>query len=194
MVNLITQRPAMGPGGMKRLALLLLLYVISFANFVDGIGGSSSSTATTSTVPLAKAAAKEKGGEREEIDRSKSPSELDKAFKASWASVMGFAGRNSQKIGKLIPSGQASPIMLTPPELIFKDTPICIPAVALVDVVNRSPKENLHLLEISANHPHFYPAMFKAQVLPPHGTTTIQVTFLPQAVGAIETSLTVRSR
>lgn len=85
------------------------------------------------------------------------------------------------------------PVLVQPPVLIFKNSPICIPAVAIIDVVNRSPNKELQLLHITAANPQFYPAMFKPQVLQPMGRTSVQVIFLPRTLGSIETTITVRA-
>lgn len=61
---------------------------------------------------------------------------------------------------------QANPVNVNvqPPVLVFKDTPICIPTVALIDVVNNFADRSVRLLGITAQHPQFYPAMFQPQV------------------------------
>jgi hypothetical protein len=82
-------------------------------------------------------------------------------------------------------------ILVQPPVLVFKNTPLCIPAVALIDVVNRSPDKDVQLLGITSQNPQFYPAMFKPQVLPPYGRSSVQVIFLPRSLGAVETNLMV---
>lgn len=88
-------------------------------------------------------------------------------------------------------SDQHESVLVQPPVLVFKDSPVCIPAVSLIDVINRSPTKELHVTGIVSENYQFHPAMFKPQVLEPYGRTSIQVIFLPRTVGAVETTLKV---
>jgi len=83
------------------------------------------------------------------------------------------------------------PVVIQPTTLVFKASPICIPAVAIIDLINRSPDKDLQLLQVTAGNPQFYPAMFKPQILQPMGRTSLQVIFLPRTLGTIETTITV---
>lgn len=57
-----------------------------------------------------------------------------------------------------------SVVDVQPPVLDFKDTPICVPTVGLIDVVNNFPDRTVRLLGMVAHSPHLYPAMFQPQV------------------------------
>ena len=75
--------------------------------------------------------------------------------------------------------------------LIFKHSPTCIPAVALIDLENAGLEGEVQVLSISSDQPQFHPAMFKPHVLPPGSRTQVQIIYLPRAAGDSEGTLTI---
>jgi len=93
------------------------------------------------------------------------------------------------------PLGQPAPtdglLRVSPPVLIFKHSPTCIPAVALIDLENAGLEGEVQVLSISSDQPQFHPAMFKPHVLPPGSRTQVQIIYLPRSAGDSEGTLTI---
>ena len=56
----------------------------------------------------------------------------------------------------------------------------------------RSDKEELHLYSVSTDNLHFHPALFKPAVLPPLGSVSISVVFLPRTLGQVSGTLVMK--
>ena len=110
---------------------------------------------------------------------------------ASWrggggGGAFGLVGASASSVPPAHPT-----VAVDPPLLLYQNSPICVPAVSQIDVINTSERDELQVYAITADNVQFHPAMFKPQVLQPGARATIQVIFLPRVVGSVEGALTI---
>lgn len=89
-------------------------------------------------------------------------------------------------------NGDINSIQIEPSQLIFKNSPTCIPSISMIDILNIHETEELQILSIKSDNSQFHPAIFKPQVLLPEGRASIQIIYLPRNIGSnIECKLTI---
>ncbi|CAM9524104.1 unnamed protein product, partial [Chrysoparadoxa australica] len=86
---------------------------------------------------------------------------------------------------------KASLLVTEPAVLRFEDSTVCIPSVQGVTVMNvgDTGEERIEVSAASLDHHQFEVSAFEPVVLQPQETTTLQIAFLPQSMGALTASL-----
>lgn len=82
-------------------------------------------------------------------------------------------------------------VEVVPRLLVFKNSPICIPSIGTIEVVNTAEDAELQVLSIESDDSQFHPAFIKPIMVPPGERTAVQVLYLPRFVGQVEAELTV---
>ena len=114
------------------------------------------------------------------------PAAAGRAGAAAAAAAFGLVGASASSVPPAHPT-----VAVDPPLLLYQNSPICVPAVSQIDVINTSERDELQVYAITADNVQFHPAMFKPQVLQPGARATIQVIFLPRVVGSVEGALMI---
>ncbi|XP_070552188.1 transmembrane protein 131-like isoform X2 [Ptychodera flava] len=99
---------------------------------------------------------------------------------------------NGKNVDSIRQPGSGS-IIIEPSMLDFGEQPIGMPKIETVTIHNPHPENNIRMLSISGNTPHFHSSFFQDKLVPPGANTTFDVVFLARVVGNAENSLYIHT-